>query len=81
MTIEEFVKWDVKDGMVTLHGHELLIVKGRGDHDGALATQDQYENFQASFAHAFADGRVMRFGNKIAALDALTILSREEHGK
>lgn len=77
MTRHEFVRWDVKDGRVTLHGQELLIVKGRGDLDGALATQDQYENFRMSFAHAYADGRVMRFGNKIAALEAVEIVSRE----
>lgn len=79
MTKDEFVKWDMDDGPVTFDGQELLIVKKRLDTDGALATVKQYEDFEASYAHAFADDeKIMRHGVKIGTLADIKVEWWEE---
>lgn len=72
MTPQELIAWDTDDGVVRLSGTDFLIVKSRGDRDGALATREQYESFSMNYAHVYADGRgVMRYGSRIADLSAV----------
>lgn len=47
---------------ITFKGEEFLLV---GGNDGAIATQEQYENGLAAFAYLLPDGRVLRFGQEI----------------
>ena len=65
MNSQEFVEWSTKDGVVSFHGTDYLIVKRFGDADGAMATQEQYESFSLNYAHAYAHGPIMRFGTLI----------------
>ena len=73
MTYEEFVKWSTDDGVVRFAGTdaEYVLVKRRGDDNGAIATREQYENFEVSFAHAFAAGPIKRYGVEISGINQL----------
>ena len=42
---------------------------------GAIATKDQYENFDDSFAHLFGDGTVMRNGTVIGTIKDIKFIS------
>ncbi len=47
-------------------GIEYILVNERGDDkDGAIATQEQFDNFLDSFAHLMKDGRIMQHHQKI----------------
>ena len=35
------------------------------EHGGPIATEEQYENFQCSFAYLHSDGNISRFGETI----------------
>lgn len=54
-------------------GRDLLLIGDRNT-GGAISTQEQYENFEISFAHLMADGRIMRFGEEIGTRDDITFL-------
>ena len=71
---------DVKAGLrrVRFQGREYLV----GDHTevsslvgvrvgSALATKEQRENFEPSFAHVCADGRIMQHGVQIGVVGDL----------
>ena len=66
MTKDEFIKHDTNNGPVILTGDlaaikgELLLVKGAGDTDGALARPEDFADFVVGYAHAYADGRIIR---------------------
>lgn len=77
MTIDEFVNWTTDDGLVRLKGvpNDFLLVKARGEDKAPVATREQYENFECSYAHAYADtGAVMRFRERIADIRDLVIV-------
>jgi hypothetical protein len=78
MTEQEFIGWDTDDGVVRFpdSSQDYLIVKGRGDRDGAIATREQYDSFALNYAHAYSDGPVMRFHATIGDIKDL-IVSRE----
>lgn len=52
---------EVDQHRVRFKGQEYLLI---GDPFGgfALATRDQFENFEPSFAHVFDDGKIRQFG-------------------
>ena len=53
---------------ILFRGKEYLFIPKSGDitkTNGAIATPEQYENFQAPFAHLFPDGLVRQLGQVI----------------
>lgn len=42
-----------------------------GETDGPIATDEQFENGECSFAHLLPDGRIMRYGEQIGTRDDL----------
>ncbi len=78
MTKDEFINWGIDDGEVYLTGGlahvggPLIIVKAPGDTDGALATQDQYNQFEHGFGHAYADGSIMRYLSKVGDISMIS---------
>ena len=60
---------------IRFQGKEYLLIEGVGDHNsGAIATPDQFNNFEDSTAHLCPDGRVMRYGMKIGTIDDVEFL-------
>ena len=54
---------------IRFHGTEYVLTPG-----GSIATRKQLEDFTESFAHLFADGRIMRHGELIGHRDDIEIL-------
>ncbi len=52
-------------------GNEYILIgeKVGGEWEGAIATQEAYDNFQESFAHLMPDGRILRFSECIGDLE------------
>ncbi len=50
-------------------GNEYLLINGRKDRkEGAIATQEEWDNFAPNFAHLMEDGRIMRYGQVIGTV-------------
>ena len=65
----------------TFKGQEYVAVFGSSKTEFALATQDQYENFEISYAYGnLKDNSVKRFGVKIGTCDEVKFLE-DEAGK
>lgn len=71
MTTEEFLSLrGVTDVRVTgelakalrVSDDDELVLVGDDGADAALATREQYENFELALAHSYAGGPVIRFG-------------------
>ena len=77
MTKDEFIKHDTNNGPVILTGDlagikgDLLLVKGAGDTDGALARPEDFADFVSGYAHAYADGRIMRYHREIGDISMI----------
>jgi len=59
------------------HGEDLLLI-GRANTDGAIATRDQFENFECSTAHLMKDGRIRRFGLVVGQIGEIEFGELEE---
>lgn len=80
MTEKEFIDWGTDDGVVRFPNSEqdYLIVKGRGETDGAVATPEQYNAFALNYAHAYSYGPVMRFHATIGDIKDLIVFRRDQ---
>ncbi len=78
MTEDEFISWKTTDGSVRIDGLDasFVLVKKRGDTDGAIALRLDYELFRESYAHAHSDGPIFRHHTHIADISELE-LSRD----
>ena len=51
--------------IIKLNGKEYLLVGGDLERGGAIATREQFENFECSYAHLMESGEIKRFGEVI----------------
>lgn len=81
MTKKEFLNWSTDDGVVRIKGvnADFILVKTRGQDNAPVATREQYENFECSYAHATADGSIMRFRQLIGTIADLIIVRELVH--
>lgn len=67
---------DVKVEKIRLFGENFLFI-GAADHtDGAIATKEQYENFETNFAHLCSDGIIRSFGLSIGTAEDIEFLGK-----
>jgi len=81
MTKDEFIEWDIDDGVLRLTGNldgqfgfeseKIILVKLSGDTDAAVSTWERFSEFNESLAHAYADGEIMRFHQIIGDIGML----------
>lgn len=45
---------------------------------GAIATKEQYENFEESYAHLYPDGNVSRYGESIGNVKDIKVVGKEQ---
>ena len=57
---------------ITFKGEPFLLI------EGAIATPQQYEDWEESYAHLFPDGRVLRHQQQIGTKDDIVILGPYE---
>lgn len=53
---------------------KLYLLIGDMKKGGAIATDDQYENFDTSFAHLMENGEILRFGVVIGKRSDLKVV-------
>jgi hypothetical protein len=46
--------------------------------DGAITTQEAYDNWDDSYAHLYSDGNILRYGVVIGHRDDITVLPEED---
>lgn len=71
-TITELRKalgYDTTKTWIRFQGEEYLFVGNPERTRGAIATEEQYENFQDSYAHLCADGKIYRYRGVIGLID------------
>jgi len=75
MTKDEFINWETDNGSVRIGDLDasFVLVKRRGDDDGAIALRQDYEAFRESYAHAFADRGVFRHFTQIADISTISV--------
>lgn len=56
---------------IKLWGSEYWLI---GDKDGAIATPDQYKNFECSYAHLFPNGEIKRFKKVIGSIQDIEFI-------
>lgn len=59
---------------IELFGQQYLLL-GDFESGGPIATREQYENFECSFAHLQPNGDIMRFHEKIGTRCDIKILN------
>lgn len=67
----------MKEKLIRFQGKEYLLI-GSMEDGGPIATKEQYENGQLSYAQLSADGAVMRFGDSIGHRDEIEVLGECE---
>jgi len=58
---------------IKFKGKEYLLVSGSVK-NSAIATKEQFENFECSYAHLYEDGKIRRFGGVIGNIDDIEFL-------
>lgn len=80
MTKDEFINFDMDDGMVVLTGDlanvegKFLLVKGSGEEDGALARPEDYSDFVPGYAHAFINDGIMRYHCRVGDISMIELV-------
>lgn len=59
---------------IKFKGEEFILVGSSSELEGAIATREQYENFEDSYAHLFSDGTVKRYKVVIGNLNDIEFL-------
>lgn len=54
---------------IRFQGQEYVLISG-----GAIATAEDFANFQPSFAHLLSDGRILRHGEQIGTREDIEVL-------
>ncbi len=63
---------------IQFKGTNYLLVGGNLNTGGAIATQEEFEEFRISYAHLNPDGNVKRFGKIIGTVKDIKILTPKE---
>ena len=65
----------IEEGIINIkfNGEDYLLI-GDIEGGGAIATKEQYENFELSYAHLFPDGIIMRFEVQIGTINDLEFI-------
>jgi hypothetical protein len=67
---------------IRFKGEEYIIVGGDLETGGAVATREQYRNFDPSYAHYFVDGpdagKVMRYGTEIGTKEDIEVIGVDD---
>ena len=61
----------MSEKVIRFQGNEYLLI-GDMAHGGSIATKEQFENGECSYAYLKPDGTVMRFGDSIGHRDEIT---------
>ena len=67
----------MKFRQIIFKNEEYLLIAGKNDLDGAIATKEQYENGVPSFAHLFEDGKIKRYGEIIGTIEDIVFTGEE----
>jgi hypothetical protein len=62
----------MEDIKIRFEGQEYLLIGDKTD--GAIATREQFENFDLSYAHLFSDGKIRRFNVVIGTLEDIEFI-------
>lgn len=69
---------------IKFQGNDYLLI-GETPREGAIATPEQYGNFDISYAHLFPDGRVMRHKQQIGNREDIQFMEKlaedKKHGE
>ena len=57
---------------IRLFGNDYILI-GDLENGGPIATEEQYSNFECSFAHLKQDGNIYRFGEIIGTRDDIEL--------
>lgn len=60
---------------VKFHGNIYLFGGNSLKESGFIATKEQYENFEASYAHYFPGVGILRYGEKIGECSELSLVN------
>jgi len=63
----------MEDTKILFKGNEYLLI-GDLQTGGAIATEEQFDNFEPSYAHLMPDGRIMRYHRLIGTRDDIRIV-------
>lgn len=61
---------------IMFKGKEYLLISGSLEHS-AIATKEQYENFECSYAHLFPDGKIRRFNKVIGDVNDIEFVGKK----
>lgn len=62
---------------IKFKGNEYLLI-GNLAEGGAIATQEQYENFERPYAYLFETGEIMRFNEIIGHREDIEVIGKVE---
>lgn len=60
---------------IKLGNKEFLLI-GSFNSGWAIATQEQFDNFEDSYAHLLPDGRIMRYGKQIGSKEDIVVIEK-----
>ena len=63
---------------IIFHETEFLLVSTLNEKEGAIATEEAFENFGLSFAHLGIDGIIRQFGQQIGTINDIIFLPENE---
>lgn len=75
--IRDKVSMNSLEKLIRFQGGEYFLI-GDLERGGPIATREQYENGQCSYAHLQSDGAVMRFGDSIGHRDEIEVIGEAE---
>lgn len=61
---------------IKLFGEDYILI-GTLEAGGVIGTEEQYSNFDCSYAYLRSDGKIMRFGQEIGSRDDINLTSIE----
>ena len=62
---------------IRFQGKEYLLITEDIKKGGAIATNEQYENFTGSYAHLFRDGTILQHGEIIGSIEDIEFLDEQ----
>lgn len=72
--LAEIFKLDAStETKIVFKNKHYFLIDGDLEKGGAIATKEQYENGECSYAHLYPDGNIRRFNEIIGTKDEITI--------
>jgi len=59
---------------IKFQDNEYLLIGDDIETGGAIATQEEWDNFAENYAHLFRDGRILRYGAEIGTREDIEVL-------